>query len=721
MKILLPTNMNEKALKLLKKYYHGHEFSNKSYGQYSTEDFEYCKTHGVMFENLAISHHGIISEIKKIIADINIDNVVTGFLYSLSSGDKQYRTALASYVYAKSLPDHSYEPEKNYCRVCGFRGGEGADDNTIVTIDLNEYSYMRFFGGTQDLGDIAYVLHDLKEFLKLPKVNFNEKDIFILNRIFGLATRIGTGNRVIALQKLITKEKVFQASKTEIDTILGILSMCGVFQTEQDKGYIYEYTNSSDRGFEHECDLYYPLNWWRGKHGVNYSAVKEIFGPCTGNMLTEDKMIAFDDASIKGQEERIKTTRKIKAQKYFEEDKYLIEFNHGERPYFALDEIDPSWEKVTMFSTTYNIHKRTVFFFDKDIIRKIIYEEIVDDNGKEGIVRDSYSELNTEIVTKNRNTILPKTERGREKSLTPTNAMNGGFTECHFNITFANDNYPCHMYCANARNVQYLHFLGHENIRNNNDFRKYVEEYVSNSPKNHMERIKRIRNSKHVTVKFTAGDIFRVEFDYRHYGYGIILGKIRQLEKWDEIPKEHVFRRQMTQPIIFRMYDIVTEDGNLKKEDLQNIELLPLDIAQDNEIIWGTYPIIDTKTLEEKDIDLPFMIEPLKGSKKDKVKITWGTSIIELDAEKIPELLKYRTDFYGVSLCMNFDYLLSKHGYRSDSYTDLSKYIHIAELKRKLAEYLGEDENFDMDDFAKRFGGLTRKQYIELAYERFKK
>lgn len=713
--------MDEKALKLLKKYYRGHKYTNKSYGQYSMKDFEYCRAHGVMFENPAMSHHDIISEIKKTIALININDVVAGFLYSLSSGDMQYRTALASYVYAKCLPDHTYEPDENYCSICGFHGGKGANDNTIVTIDLNEYSYMRFFGGTQDLGDIAYVLHDLKEFSKLPKVNSSEKDIFILNRIFGLATKIGTGNKVIALQKLITKEKVFQASKTEIDTILGILGMCGVFQTEQQKGYIYEYTNSSDRGFVYECDLYYPLNWWRGKHGVNYSAVKEIFEPCTGIMLTEDKMMAFDDISTKGQEELPKTKRKIKAEKYYEENKCLIEFDYGERPYFALDEIDPSWEKLTMFSTTYNMHKRTVFFFDKDVIRKIIYEEVVE-GGNGGFKKASYSELNTEIVTKNRNTILPKTERGREKSLTPTNAMNGGFTECHFNIVFATDKEPCHMYCANAKNVQYLHFMGHVDIKDNNDFRKYVEKYMMNSPKNHMERIERIRNSQHVTVKFTAGDIFRVEFDYRYYGYGIILGKIRQLEKWDEIPKEHIFRKQMTQPIIYRMYDIVTEDGNLKKEDLQDIELLPLDIAQDNEIIWGTYPIIDTKILEQKDIDLPFMIEPLKGNKTNKVRITWGTAIIELDSEKVPELLNSRTDTYGVSLCMNFNYLLSKHGYMpADLYANTFKHLRNTELKRKLAEYLGEDENFDMDDFARRFGGLTRKQYIELAYERFKK
>lgn len=713
--------MDEKALKILKKYYQGYSYMNKSYGQYSVEEFDYCKDKGVMFEELAMSHKDIITELKGVISDVNIKDVAAGFLYSLSSGDIQYRTALASYIYAKSIPEHVYEPDVSCCSVCGFHAGKGADDNTIVKIALNKYSYQRFYGGPQDLGDIAYALHDLREFLKLPKVNFCEKDIFILNRIFGLVTRIGSGNKVIALQKLITKEKVLQASKPEIDTILGVLSMCGIFQTEQDKGYIYGFTKSSDRGFVYECDLYYPLIWWRGKYGVNYSAVKEIFGSITGTMLAEDNKISFYNASNIETVEKPKAKRKIQAEKFFEEDKYSIEFRYGERPYFALDEIDPAWEKVTMFSTTYSLHKRTVFFFDGDVIRKIIYEEIREyDDGSSRC--HLYSELNTEIFTKNRDTILPKTERGREKSLTPTNAMGGSYTECHFHVLFGTDKDDCYMHCANSKNVQYLHFLGYEGIKDNSDFRKYVEEYVKNCPENHMKRIDRVRNSKHVTVKFSAGDIFRVEFDCRYYGYGIILGKIRELEKWEEIPKDHVFRGQMTQPIIYRMYDIVTENGNMKKEDLQDIELLPLDIAQDNEIIWGTYPIVDTKILEEKDIDLPFSIISPSKNEPNKVKITWGTAMTELDAEKVPELLNRRTNIYATSLSMNFSYLLSKHGYKpTDLYKEKLKFKDSTELKRKLVEYLGEAEDFDMDAFAKSFGGITRKQYIELAYERFKK
>jgi hypothetical protein len=69
---------------------------------------------------------------------------------------------------------------------------------------------------------------------------------------------------------------------------------------------------------------------------------------------------------------------------------------------------------------------------------------------------------------------------------------------------------------------------------------------------------------------------------------------------------------------------------------------------------------------------------------------------------------------------MNFNYLLSKHGYMPMDVKD-TKLKYSTVLKRKLAEYLGRDQSYTMDDFAKEFGGITRKQYIELAYERFKK
>ena len=69
----------------------------------------------------------------------------------------------------------------------------------------------------------------------------------------------------------------------------------------------------------------------------------------------------------------------------------------------------------------------------------------------------------------------------------------------------------------------------------------------------------------------------------------------------------------MTQPIIFRQYAIVTENGNMTADELENIPLMEMRIAQDNEILWETYPIVCSKKLAENDIDLGFSANTYRG------------------------------------------------------------------------------------------------------------
>jgi|GEM_PF-5051298 len=43
------------------------------------------------------------------------------------------------------------------------------------------------------------------------------------------------------------------------------------------------------------------------------------------------------------------------------------------------------------------------------------------------------------------------------------------------------------------------------------------------------------------------------------------------------------------------------------------------------------------------------------------------------------------------------------------------------ELKKALAEHFGLDIDKACDSFAEKFGGITRRQFIELAGERFRR
>ncbi|MCQ2469755.1 MAG: hypothetical protein MJ100_08100 [Ruminococcus sp.] len=42
------------------------------------------------------------------------------------------------------------------------------------------------------------------------------------------------------------------------------------------------------------------------------------------------------------------------------------------------------------------------------------------------------------------------------------------------------------------------------------------------------------------------------------------------------------------------------------------------------------------------------------------------------------------------------------------------------ELKKRIIDYFGLDTSCPCDNFASKFGGITRSQYIELANERFR-
>ena len=162
-------------------------------------------------------------------------------------------------------------------------------------------------------------------------------------------------------------------------------------------------------------------------------------------------------------------------------------------------------------------------------------------------------------------------------------------------------------------------------------------------------------------------------------------------------------------------------------EELAKYPLLDMEIAQDNEILWETYPIVCRKKLAESDVDLGFQI-----SSKLKT-VVWGLTmhcfgdafahIFDIQDEVTLQGDRLIYDFvtkesymqYGVSLAIkvkNNDFqagIIAPENPKTDAW------------KNRLQDYLDLDPISPQDDFAVRYGGITRRQYIELAKERFNK
>ena len=92
--------MDKKAVKILLKTIKSSQDQNlerwfywDTYMQFITEDeFEYAKSHSVMFEQEKINHNEICRRIKTAVNQIEKQSVVDAFIYSLSTRRLEYRS-----------------------------------------------------------------------------------------------------------------------------------------------------------------------------------------------------------------------------------------------------------------------------------------------------------------------------------------------------------------------------------------------------------------------------------------------------------------------------------------------------------------------------------------------------------------------------------------------------------------------------------------------------
>jgi hypothetical protein len=394
-----------------------------------------------------------------------------------------------------------------------------------------------------------------------------------------------------------------------------------------------------------------------------------------------------------------------------------LKISNIERPYFGLNEIDEAWDEV-------RINEKTTVFYIGSTITKVIHKEIVRNN--DFIKWVLYLEFDTLIETEDRKMIVPKTSQGKLKKITSTNIVSPLPTGCIFSASIGGGVHNSFIFSGNHRNNQKLPIFDFEWIKNIDDFHRFINEYISTCPQNYFEKVDRIRNMNHQTVRFGAGDIFRIELDREYYGYGLILGKIREFEKWRELPKKHPLRNVMMQPIMFRFYKIKTQNPNLMSSDLAKIDLLPVDIAGDNDIIWGTHPIVDTKILVESDIDFKMHYHPeIRQGDEMKYRFAWGFGMIEVALQQVPEELRFRIldrkDFSNISVAMSILEISLQKALNGESpYHSHDDLLHPdnLDIKMKIFKMLGIDEDISLDEFNSMYNGLTRKQYIDRIYHR---
>lgn len=233
----------------------------------STEDFNYAKQQQVMFEREQISHNDICRRICQAISQIEKEEVVNAFIYSLSSRRLEYRSFLSSYCIGRHLQTHEFtpclNPNETICAVCGLHTFESKK-----LIDFNVENYFKYKHGSCSDNLIA-ILFDLEQFLKLPKVKPNNKDHDILNSIKNIIEKAEPNDRVTQLKKQIAS--TLKSNDTERIGILETLGIIGVLHDNKHSGYTDNYVTYAEREYRpiRYDEVHYPANWWQGKFGVD--------------------------------------------------------------------------------------------------------------------------------------------------------------------------------------------------------------------------------------------------------------------------------------------------------------------------------------------------------------------------------------------------------------------------------------------------------------------
>ena len=261
------------GFQVLRAYYD--DLPNPKDNDITPQEIKQAKQDGFLFDMPApLSHDETLEQLRLEVNRIDPQDVANAFVYSLSTRQLQYRSALGSYWYAKAIPEHSHS-ENQCCHFCNWLPWS-------TNIYWNEYNIFNFerykWGGVNHLSP-KYNLFDLREFQKLPKVTPVEEDWRILYAILDAIGELEPQKKAGALRQLLTKKKLLKSNKDELDILLGILGICGILTSAECPNYCDCFVNVYRRApLEHTNDLYYPLNRWRAGDGINEDWFLRVFG-----------------------------------------------------------------------------------------------------------------------------------------------------------------------------------------------------------------------------------------------------------------------------------------------------------------------------------------------------------------------------------------------------------------------------------------------------------
>ncbi|MES2761941.1 MAG: immunity 26/phosphotriesterase HocA family protein [Bacteroidota bacterium] len=373
------------------------------------------------------------------------------------------------------------------------------------------------------------------------------------------------------------------------------------------------------------------------------------------------------------------------------------ELTNIQREFFGLDPIESHWERVLFKGDTYR--PESILYFDGDVIKRHIVS-----------TENKYLETHYNELTKNREVLLPKTNKGKEKKLTASvleQRQPSGLYLSVFSgdLVIGNYNSQTTFYSSRWDKNQHLERTIADSI----------SEFIEQSPKNHLNEIKTFKNSTRKNVKFKSGDYFCFKLDRINFGFGRILLDVNKIRKKGFISDEHGLGLLMGLPVIVQLFAFKSQTKNIDIATLDTKAKLPSDIMMDNWLLYGQFEIIGYREIQNEEFEFPISY----GRSIDQrciVFLQWGLIHMELPQEKFHKYVTGEKEFdqnpygyYSIGFSPHYDTI---DVLRSCENKGIFEYNNSDHYKAKWDLRNPKNDEVKKELF-KVFGLLSNKSYIE--------
>lgn len=291
----------------------------------------------------------------------------------------------------------------------------------------------------------------------------------------------------------------------------------------------------------------------------------------------------------------------------------MYELINKQREYLGLDLVQSHWDRTILKAGPYQ--PECILYFEGDVIKKQVISN-----------EDRYHECEYNLQTRNKEYLLPKTSRGKEKKLTAATIEQAKPEGVYFdwtmngNVSIANHN---------TQTTYYSTFSEEEQIENPAHLESWVNNYMETSKSGYIKEIKTFKNSKRVNIKYKVGDFFAFKISRNEYGFGRILMDINKLRKKKLIPKDHGLQFIMGPPLLVKIYAHTSENINVDIDMLTNSPSLPSDIIMDNQLFYGEYEIIGNRAIEINEYEFPISFGGSIDFNRNVIFLQWGLLHLE--------------------------------------------------------------------------------------------